>query len=136
MLLILTAALATPLGAAPVPKNKKTPDAEKIVGRWRVVGREFNGGPRSGREECFWVFEADKMTIFNTKGDRGSVFTYRVEEAESPKRLDLNIGNGQYQGLYDLDGDNLKWANTGPGGKRPDSVTSGNNVNLIIFTRE
>jgi uncharacterized protein (TIGR03067 family) len=123
--------------AAPVPKDKKRNYKEMIQGRWRVVGREYNSGTRSGPEECFWTYTDDKMVITNSANEKtGSQFSYTIDASQSPMHLDLFMGTSHYQGLFEIDGNTMKWANTGPNGKRPATVTSANNVNLILFARE
>ncbi len=131
LVLVLAAGLML---AADDPKK----EAEKFAGTWGVVAAERDGQPHDKIKNDKLVIAADKITIKTSSGDEDATFT--VDPAKKPKTIDVKPGkeNVTIQGIYEIDGDNLKLCFAGPGGERPTDFTTkeGSKRMLITLKRE
>jgi uncharacterized protein (TIGR03067 family) len=136
----LLVVLAVGLLAAAEQKDDAKKDQEKLQGTWAVVE-----GPPGGK----MVFDGDKFTVRHDDKDlyKG---TFKIDPSKSPKTIDLmvaedNSGGGTAKGktslgIYQLDGDKLKWCANEPGKEqRPKEFAKqagGDRLLLVIFERE
>jgi uncharacterized protein (TIGR03067 family) len=122
--------IASPGFAAPVPKELKKTDADRIVGLWTLTGSCNGGGNVNPADGSSWKFEAGgKASIIQRGGAPRGDIKYAVDPSGDSKAFDWIAPWGEWYGVYTLDGDsltiyissgkgkagrNLK-ANTGPG---------------------
>jgi uncharacterized protein (TIGR03067 family) len=119
-----------------------TTDKDKIQGTWVPVAGT-KGGKDMPAEMVKGVkisFTTDKMIL---KGDGKSFksmeYAYKIDPTKMPKEMDVTFEDGKLgQGIYELDGDNLKIAHGELGEARPKDFTSkdGSNVTVMSFKRE
>ncbi len=120
--------------AADDPKK----EAEKFAGTWGVVAAERDGKPNDEIKNDKLIIAGDKITIKTARGDEDATFT--VDPAKKPKSIDVKPSkeNVTIQGIYEIEGDNLKICFAGPGGERPADFTTkaGSKRMLITLKRE
>lgn len=131
---ILLTVVAGLLIAADAPQENTTKkdedttkkDIEKLQGTWREVAFESNGNQFS--EESLkdekWTVSGDTI-IWSKQKDK---FIYKLGAAATPKTIDLIDPDdrefGTRQGIYLLEGDNLKICYAYPDKKRPTEFTT------------
>jgi len=112
-------------------KLQGTWQAEKIVSK----GREISG---DRARAITFVVEGDSIKRFVNGVDRNDPATFKADTSTKPAHLDLTSakeGDPKMLGIFELDGDTLKWCFAA--GKRPDKFEApeGSNVTLIILKR-
>ena len=129
--------VATPLFAAPVPKELKTSDASAILGTWQVVRYSAYNEERV-LPETHWRFEGEGKGEFWNPGSRQEM-AYALlapEAARSPNGFDYSWDHFKMKGLYRLDGDTLTIALNNDGGKvRAAELAPGKNTWYWEFKR-
>jgi RNA polymerase sigma factor (sigma-70 family) len=131
---------------AEVPKKADEPKAEKakgdkeqIQGTWKVVKEEVNGAESADSEElkkkCKWVITGDKITI--EFDGQNAEFTYSLDLKKTPKTIDLkNVGGEKMEGIYSLQGDELKICTALVGKERPQEFdTKSGEATLLVLKR-
>jgi uncharacterized protein (TIGR03067 family) len=114
--------------AAPSSQNileeapRKT-DKEAIQGRWTVVALEVDGWNEAADEIRGVRITADRF-FYKLKGDSVEGSTYRLDQTQRPKHIDLAALPGEprpldVKGIYFLDGDRLVLCFDMQNGKRP-----------------
>jgi uncharacterized protein (TIGR03067 family) len=99
-------------GAAPGGDAKK--DQDKLQGKWLA---ELDG------KKVELKFTKDQFAITFSDGNQEKVFkgTVKINPDGKPKHIDLTIEEGDKfvgetaLGIYELDGDTLKWCSNSPG---------------------
>ncbi len=144
----MNATLATVIGvglliAAPAPKEKS--DSEKLQGVWVAVSFEEDGKSYTKEEgpRLVLTFDKDAFTV-ERSGRTLLEGTFTIDPSQKPRAIDFTMTDERHKGdmhhgIYELDGDTLKWCRTGIDSKeRPtDFVTKkGGNSALTIFRRE
>ena len=116
--------------SAPIPMEVKKSDKAKILGKWQVIQRVDDGKVRGNGEpeKCYWTFKEETLHI-----DADAARKYKIDETTNPRQLDLISLNGTNTGIYELEGDTLRWLNLGTGGGRPESMKG--KGYLIVFKR-
>jgi uncharacterized protein (TIGR03067 family) len=112
--------------AAPLPKELRVSDPQRIQGKWQVQKRHDDGVPRSsGVEDCFWTFQDDGYTIT----DNGRIVAagkFTLNTALKPRRIELRHepknANRDHLGLYEVAGDDLVITIINPTVPAPDSI--------------
>jgi len=99
--LLVAFALFTPtlVFGAPVPKEKEKPNAEKVLGKWKLT-KSSNDGEKS--ETLIVEFTKDgKMTITQGEGEAKFVFsgTYKVEGDKLPYKMTMPGGDKKAETL-------------------------------------
>jgi uncharacterized protein (TIGR03067 family) len=94
-------------------------DQERIQGTWRLASGERQGQalPDEVVRGVSLVFAGD-MLATKTK-DRATEARFRLIPETQPKGIDLDMGGAVGQGIYLLDGDDLKLAHGSVGDPRP-----------------
>jgi uncharacterized protein (TIGR03067 family) len=108
--LAATALLLTGLAVAGDTKE----DLKKLEGTWKG---EFEG------KKLEMKMEKDKFTVTFSFGDNDIVFKgkIKIDPSKKPKEIDLTVEEGKdfqgktSQGIYEIDGDSLKWCANEPG---------------------
>ena len=132
--------------AAPVPKaikNQNSLEGIWEVTEWYSAGRKVNAGNTITR----WTVQGDTLTIDRQVGN-GAVArpvngpSYKLERTEAAeKAVDYTINyanNGRtitYPGLYEVDGDTLKFCYALRGTDRPTECQEGPSNVLYLFKR-
>jgi uncharacterized protein (TIGR03067 family) len=97
-------------------------DQDKLQGAWKAEKAEQNGKGQSDADEHTLTFAGDTFTI--TRKDQVILKgTFTVDAAKKPKQIDLAVKESRggkddgktAKGIYELDGDTLKWCTAGPG---------------------
>lgn len=123
---------------------EKLTDKEMLQGSWKMISCERGGAPLGSLENCSLKFDGNKV-MFNMQGIEMNGLA-RMDYGSTPKIFDLQLtAPGQPQdkgpiakGIYELNGDTLKWCNAAPGGDvRPAdfSTTKENNQMVAVFER-
>ncbi len=126
--------LAVPLAsAAPVPKELKQNDAQRILGTWDMVLHSRAGGaPKVGTAK--WRLERDGKAFIMNSGD--TAISYKLHRELSPKGFDWERPTSSHPGLYELSGDTLKVVITcGNSTVRPTELKPGPDVIYCEFKR-
>ena len=137
----LVAALALGLVAADKPDEAKAP----LQGTWQTITSEMDGEkqPEDEVKEYKVVFAGDKLSILKS-GDVFMAGTYTVDAGEKPGHIDLKLEKNEENpadvgktlaGIYEVDGDSLKWCFTISGGaERPKSFATSSGSQSVNAT--
>lgn len=97
-------------------------DRDAIQGTWQPVKAEMRGGPAPGdvREQRM-VFSGDRFKL--VEGDKVLIRgTFTLDAGKHPKVMEMKVSEGAggdaeapVHGIYELDGDTLKWCAAEPG---------------------
>lgn len=116
-------------------------DKAKLQGKWQAVSSNRGGqdDPNAARHSMTF----DKDTVVIKAGDRTIVKgTFKLDPAKSPKHIDIAIEEGSDdvkgktgRGIYELEGDTLKWAVAQPGeAERPTGFGSTEGTRNMVVT--
>jgi uncharacterized protein (TIGR03067 family) len=118
-------------------------DDTQLQGTWAVVSLEKGGVDAKDNvpKDAKVVFANGNLKIQAEGKEKGA--TYKVDTAKKPRHIDIAVkeGNGQeqvHQGIYQLDGDNLKICVAHPGEDRPTEFTTkvGSQNQLLVLKRD
>lgn len=143
--MVFAAVLSTILIAADKPTPAGDHGRQQLQGTWQVL-EEYHGdsGPDAEGKRCRLIFEGEKFTIMK---DQTAIIegTFSVDAAKTPSRIDMKVlkddeneRTGQTAlGIYQIDGDKLKWCSAEPGrGERPTEFDSkGTDYLLVVLER-
>ena len=133
--LLLLVAVAS---AAPVPKAiKKKDDASLIVGTWKVTA--LNGQNNGTFHTHTFVFDAEGGVRTVYSGDQTTDWTWALVAGDAPKRMRWvakTKGQTDFDCVYELDGDTLKFGFITSGQKPPAKVEPGPGLTLYELTRD
>ena len=121
-----------PLAAAPVPKELKRTDEQRILGKWEMVVY-YRNGTDAGPQTVHWLLEeGGRASIINPKaiGPKDAI-TFKLTAGNG---FDWQWPNSLHAGIYRLDGDTLKIA-MGEGNVRPGEVKPGGAFSYCEFKR-
>ena len=127
------------LGAV-APKDDAKKDKEKLQGTWKAVSVEAGGKVQNEGEEHRLIFSGDEFTL--KKGEETMIKgKFKIDSTKKPKEVDMdfietkrdNLRGKTALGIYELDGDTLKWCWNKPGGERPKEFSSqATDVHLLV----
>jgi uncharacterized protein (TIGR03067 family) len=125
--------------ACSVPRPPRTTRPRKAKTNSRDPGRlsrsSTKGKPQEQLKPTTWTFKGDKLTAV-TEGAKAMEQGYKLDAAKKPKTIDLSGGLVAVEGIYTLDGDELKVC-VGPLGKRPTKFKAEEDTQfLIVLKRE
>ena len=126
---------ATPLFAAPVPKELK--NEGKLEGTWKVEALSTSG-QEGGQKGTYWTIDAKGMLTLHGAAkppEAHSQITFKYDTGTKAIDYTSIPGNRNYPGLYELKGDTLKLCFTLTDQTRPKQVEAGPDLNLWTFTR-
>ena len=135
--LYLFAFAASPLLAAPVPKELK---AETFAGTWKVVTIAAYGDEESCLSDQHWTIDEQANLRQHVGRKLPAGLAPQVRLTIDPKSRSLEYkytgGDASFPGLYSFDGDTLKvcYKLTGDA-KRPSEVMAGRDVYLWTLKR-
>jgi uncharacterized protein (TIGR03067 family) len=116
---------------ADAPKDDAKKDKEKLQGTWKAVTVEGGGKLQDQAEEHRLIFSGDEFSI--KKGEETMIKgKFKIDTSKKPKEIDMdfieakrdNLKGKTTLGIYELDGDTLKWCWNKPGGERPKEFSS------------
>lgn len=139
-MLILVAGL---LIAAEKPKKEDgSADAKKLQGTWSVIKAVHNGeaAPDEKIQQVKVAFKDDKFTL--NEGGQDHEVTFKLDPTKKPRTMDAVPADGKFkgktlQGIYALEGDELKLCLAQPGKERPTKFESTANSGhfLLVMKR-
>jgi len=117
---------------------KPKPDAELVLGNWRLVGLETGGNPEPDRN-----YRGNSFTFARSKGaDTATLregreeveFAYKLDPTTTPKAIDLVLParNVTFRGIYQLDEDDLTIC-VSMGGPRPTAFATKAGTDTELF---
>ena len=136
-LVVLMVMVATAV-AAPVPKELKKNDLNRIAGTWALTGSCSGAGAVSPPDGSVWKFEADgKATIIRKAGDEAAGIKFAIDATASPKSFDWICPWGEWYGVYELTGDTFTIYIRGKSDTqgRNTELKPGNGVEMYSFKR-
>lgn len=136
--LLVAAAFAVGLTAAPTPKEKdKAKDEDAIQGTWKIESFDLGGaqgGPPPGEvEKIRMTFKKDgKLAMSRGQGDDREG-EYKLDASAKPKAIDLIAEGRTSLGIYELDGDTLKLCIAeGQNATRPEEMKPDGNRQAVV----
>jgi len=121
-------------------KDDVKDDLEKFQGTWKVVSAAEGGQqtPEEHLKDLKMIITLEKMTY--KFRDVTTVWPYKLDSTKSPKWFDIMDKDHTLQGIYQLEGDQLKICvpNMGDKGRSTAFESKPNSVNhlLIVMERE
>ncbi|MFL5241128.1 MAG: TIGR03067 domain-containing protein [Gemmataceae bacterium] len=122
------------------PKDHVKKDKEKLQGAWKAVTVEAGGKPLDEGDLHRLIFSGDVFTI--KKGEETMIKgKFTLDPSKKPKEIDMefietkrdNLRGKTALGIYEVDGDTLKWCWNKPDGKRPKEFSSeAADVHLLV----
>jgi uncharacterized protein (TIGR03067 family) len=117
-------------------------ERQRLVGVWKGHAVEGTGEKPGGPVKLTVTITLEQISaVQDDKKDLGAG-SYKLNPAAQPKRLDGTYVRGQvpkglYQGIYQLEGDTLKWCTALPRGKEPPrEFRTEKGIYLMILKRE
>ena len=126
---VLALAIASP--AAPVPKEIKKSDPERVRGVWLYGAYDFGGTPGAGGR---WHFTADKLFSGGDNNTPAVEYGYALRPDRSPREIDITQKDAVIcLGIYKFEGADLHiaYAHTG---ERPKDHAPAAGKSLIVLT--
>ena len=129
------------VGLAALASDAKE-DLDRLQGTWSRASAEVNGKPTPEDElkKTTLIIEGDHYTLRTPEGDRRG--TIKLDPTKSPKQVDLIPSEGPNKGktlagIYELDGDTLRYCLTLTGKERPTEFASkpGSGQGLFVNKR-
>jgi len=128
--------------AAPGPAGKTAPapDQKAIQGTWQPLKAEMRGSPAPGdvREQRM-VFSGDRFKL--VEGEKVLILgTFTLDDSKKPKVMEMKVSEGAggdaeapVHGIYELDGDTLKWCASEPGSAAaPEKFETKGTTNVLL----
>ena len=123
-------------------------DKEAVQGTWKMVSREVRGQsqPPGGPDDSSMVFKGDRFQIL--KAGRVMIEgTFKMDPTAKPRTIDMHVDKANDDahtegktslGIYELNGDDLRWCADEPGHEtRPSEFSSqGERHMLVVLKRE
>jgi uncharacterized protein (TIGR03067 family) len=97
-------------------------DQELIQGAWRLIGGERHGTPFPPEllSSVTLSLAGDRLTTKTRAGSMENRFT--LDAAQSPKHIDMQIGDLRGEGIYELEGNRLTILHDEVGQPRPTTL--------------
>jgi uncharacterized protein (TIGR03067 family) len=120
-------------------------DKDAIQGTWKMVSRESRGQSRDA-EGSKMVFKGDRFQMIKD-GDVKIEGTFKIDPATKPRSIDMKVEKATDDvhvetktslGIYELNGDDLRWCADEPGHEtRPTEFSSqAEGHMLVVLKRE
>jgi uncharacterized protein (TIGR03067 family) len=120
--------------AAPVPKSKVKPFAERMIGEWKVESRISNG-QQSPPENGIWTI-AESGEFTTQRDDVRFNWTYKLDATQSPVHISIANSSVTYLGIIEVDGDTMRLCYSLGGEKRPGNFSGEVGTTAITLTRK
>jgi uncharacterized protein (TIGR03067 family) len=130
--------LAALLFAAGVPAEESVKnEQDKLQGTWSILQAEHDGHktPAEKLKSTKLVIAGDKMKVHGEKGMESQI---KIDPSKKPKAIDIIPADGPdkgmvLQGIYELDGNELKICLSKPGRDRPAEFVSKENSGTVLL---
>ena len=115
--------------------ENETPD-DSLMGKWKVTAWEYNGKQKELPGEMYAIFESDRVTLV-MGGVEFPPFDMSVDPTQVPKHIDTTQGVTKQLGIYEIEGDTMKWCFSSLGPNRPTdfTTTTGAETTLRVLSR-
>lgn len=137
-LALLVVLFVSTLTAVRAEDKKPTKDEDKIVGTWQMVSGEKGGqqAPEKFVQSFRLTFKGEGKLSATAKGNKEEDGTFKLDAGKKPRQLEISIDGKTLEGIYELDGDNLKLC-LGEG-ERPSEFKSpvGSKTMVMLLKRE
>ena len=127
---------------ADAPKDDVKKDKDKLQGTWKAVTAQERGESKEDAGDHRLIFSGDEFSV--KKGDETIIKgKFKIDSSKKPKQIDMEITDASKEkfngktavGIYELDGDTLKWCANEPGGaERPKKFSSDAETKHILVT--
>jgi uncharacterized protein (TIGR03067 family) len=117
---------------ADAPKHDVNKDNEKLQGAWKAVAAQHRGSSDPDAQQHRLIFSGDEFSV--KKGEETMIKgKFKIDSSKKPREIDMefteakreNLNGKTALGIYELDGDTLKWCWNEPGGtERPKKFSS------------
>ena len=135
---------AAPATDKPATRPAQTvPDQQAIQGTWQSLTEEMRGQPSPGDpRDHQMIFSGNAFRLIN--GDEVLIRgTFTLDPGKSPKVIEMKVSEGAggdaeaaVHGIYELNGDQLKWCSTEPGSPSgPKEFTTKGTSNVLIVLK-
>jgi uncharacterized protein (TIGR03067 family) len=139
-------ALATLFGAAALAEDKEAvkKDVEQLQGEWAMVSGEADGQsvPESMLSQAKRVCKGSETTV-TMGGQLMMKAKFTVDPSKKPKTIDYEVLDGptkgkKHLGIYEFDGDKVKFCFGAPDAERPSDFVSksGDRRTSSVWKRE
>ena len=134
--LLLVAMAAATLVAAPLPfPRPRKADGQALQGEWVTVRQIWRGAEQRDGDAVTVSVSGNRISFF-MKGERRSVWDFRLDPTKSPKHMDLlEVGSkNAVLAVYQVKGDTLTFAyGSGRAAERPSDLEG---KNPMVFVHE
>ncbi len=138
-LVVLLAVLLTAAASRAAEDKKADKDEDKIVGAWVMVSGEKGGekAPEKFVKSFRLTYAAGGKVTARAKENKEEEGTFKLDASKKPAQIDMAVGDKTLEGIYSLEGDNLKLC-VAEAGSRPTDFKSpeGSKTMIIILRRE
>ena len=111
---------AFPLMAAPVPKEVRAGDDQRIVGVWKLTKAKFGDADFDSAIGTKWTLGADGKAVRDRPNEGIGTATFQIDPKADLKTFEWMTDEGNhFQGVYELDGDLFKVVLVVKGRDRP-----------------
>jgi RNA polymerase sigma factor (sigma-70 family) len=121
------------------PPQATTPaiaqDLDRLQGTWVIVSSEVDG-QKDNFGELRLTFAGDRVTYHSTKGEESAPL--RLNASATPKEIDIDFEGGTLPGIYEIEGNRLKWC-WSKGHRRPasfDTAAPGSDILTFLHVYE
>jgi uncharacterized protein (TIGR03067 family) len=106
-----------------------------LQGKWSVESYQYNGSPVEMMQDAVREFKLDKYTLTPKSGDvySGSI---KLDEARTPKQIDLEVNGRTLKGIYELTGDTLRISYRLEGDDRPTQLDSKPDSGIVLVVHK
>ena len=119
---------------------KEGSDVDLLQHWWVADYYEYKGKPVGDAilRRTRIYFEGDTLNLIETT-EEGELVTFKLNEDETPKHIDMKIAKGPDSGklalgIYRLDGDSLRICWAAPGQPRPTAFTTMNEMGVACLS--
>src|SRR5439155_26069453 len=129
---------------ADAPKDDVKKDKDKLQGTWKAVTAQERGESKDDAGDHRLIFSGDEFSV--KKGDETIIKgKFKIDSSKKPKQIDMEFTTADNEkfkgktavGIYELDGDTLKWCTDEPGGtERPKEFSSETDSKRLLVTLE
>jgi uncharacterized protein (TIGR03067 family) len=126
---------------AEAPKDDMKKDNEKLQGTWKAVTAQQRGESQDDAQEHRLIFSGDEFSV--RKGEEMMIKgKFNIDSSKKPKEIDMEFTEAKREnltgktalGIYELDGDTLKWCWNKPGAERPKRFSSEAGTKHLLVT--
>ena len=106
--------------AAPVPKELRGGDLQRIAGVWTLTKAHYGEADFDSAVGTKWTLGADGRALRDRPNDTVGKATFKIDPGAGVKTFDWMTEEGNtFRGVYELDGDRFKVILKIEGGDRP-----------------